>query len=135
MSIPYLTGAQLPSTLIQVGIEFDILSPYSGCYICGEVFQSKLDLLYNAYTSNPDTTKAIQRKADSLRALWRGLHAEGHTQEEHDKLRKSGDLMTPEAALRLVPLGIVPLQMSADMADVLAEAPRVPDARVSVSIR
>lgn len=124
--IPYLTRAQLPSTLQRAGIEFDVTMPYSGCYICGEVFQSRYDLEYN-------TPKSIS-KADELRRLWRVLHSESHSQEEHEKLARSPDLMTPEAALRLAPLGVIPLELTSFMGDVLFEAPRVSDAHIRVNV-
>ena len=132
--IPYLTRAQVPSTVLDAGIEFDVLAPYSGCYLCGEVFQSRLDLLYYQLASSdhvPDyVLQNVQQRADARRRLWRVLHSSTHSQSEHTRLAQSPDLMTPEAAMKLAPLGVIPLEFTEEMDQALQEAPRVPDAHV-----
>lgn len=141
--IAYLTGAQLPTTLTQAGIEFDITLPYSGCYLCGEVFQSRYDLLYNTPTLSKDgievfiNVDAVRAKADSLRLLWRALHSEGHLSSEHERLARSGDLMTAEAALKLAPLGIIPLEgtNNLEVFAAMKEAPRIPEVNIRVDVK
>jgi hypothetical protein len=131
----YLTRAQLPSSIKQAGIEFEILAPYSGCFICGEVYQSSHDLLFLQQSEDPFTPLHVlhetKTKADRARALWRVLHSEGHRRSEHEALKNSPDLMTVEAAIKLVPLGIIPLEHSQEFGEAMREIPRVSDVSIT----
>jgi hypothetical protein len=136
--IPYMTGAQLTSTLKAVGVEFDAFAEYTGCFLCGAVFQSPQDRAYYVLLCDPSipNEKLMQLKAiaDRRRDEWRTKHSENeHTQAEHEELARSRDLMTPEAAMKLAPLGMFPLEGSKEMFDAMAEAPRVPDGRIECS--
>lgn len=132
--IPYLTRAQLPSSLKAAGVEFDVLAPYSGCFLCGEVYQSPYDILYLEMSEDPFTPlhklHDVKAKADALRFAWRSAHSNSHTTEDHERLAESKDLMTPEAAMALAPLGVIPLDGSNEVMQALAEAPRVPAGRI-----
>jgi hypothetical protein len=76
--------------------EFDATMPYTGCRLCGRIFQSELD------RSNIAPVEALE-----LRKNWSLKHAKLHTELEHQLLEKSGWWCTPEAAQRLASFGIV----------------------------
>lgn len=105
-------------------LQFDGRKNYSGCRLCGAVFQTQLDR-----ADNP--TLFQQAHADSLRQRWRERHAKTHTAAEHEALRASGMLCTPEAAYELARHNIAPvtdLVQSEEHAQAAAEAPRAPAA-------
>lgn len=60
--------------------------PHTWCGICGAIFHHD-DI--------------------EVRRAWSFKHADGHSEREHKLLALSGHSMTPEAALRLAPYGIV----------------------------
>lgn len=62
--------------------------PYSGCCICGDIYQS---------------FDKRQRK------LWASKHAITHTRQQHEQLRKSGRPFTPEAAQKFAEIGLIDL--------------------------
>jgi len=103
-------------------LKFDGRYPHSGCRICGRVYQSPQDRL-----DNP--TDEQRFAAQLLRDNWRTTHATTRTQAEHDALRRSGLLCTPEAAYELARHNIAPvtdLVQSEEHAHAAAEAPRAP---------
>jgi hypothetical protein len=90
---------------------------FVGCRICGAVYQSTLD----RYPSTP----ADILQATANRRRWADRHATLHTSTEHAQLRKSGLLMTPEAAQNLSGFGVVPVSdmvLSEETEDALAKA-------------
>lgn len=112
-----------------VDCEFDVLAEYSGCWLCGAVFQSAQDRAYYTLLEqgiSSDQLINLKAHADRLRFEWRDEHTLKHSSEEHEQLARSKDLLTPKAAMRLAPLGIFPLEGSADVMQALAEAPRAP---------
>jgi hypothetical protein len=90
--------------------EINLENGFTYCRICGEVFAS----------------------ADiHERQVWSFAHSNKHSFIEHIGLDVSGNWLTPEAAIKLAPYGVIPL---ADMlrdtavAQAMFEAPRMPDA-------
>lgn len=118
----YLTGMLIGNK--DDHLKFDQSRPYTGCRICGEVFQSDLDRTpLSLYTNR------IQRDAEHVRKEWSNLHAKNHTLNEHAKLQLSERWCTPEAALKLASYGIVTLSdgaISNEHTQALAESKSVP---------
>lgn len=112
-----------------LGLDTETFNPhasFTGCQICGEVFQSELDRkTYLGYASPAEQIQAtVQRRNWSQ---WHASHS--HTQKEHDMLAASGRFCTPEAAMKLAPLGIVTMSdnvFSVEHEQAQAEAPRTP---------
>lgn len=99
---------------------------FSGCCICGAVFQSELDRKVFAGWATP----AEQVQATVARRNWSQEHARKmHTQKEHDALAASGRFCTPEAAYKLAPYGVVTLTDSfhEENRSAQEEAPRIPE--------
>jgi len=118
----YTTGTVvgLPPEILQA--VFDATKPHTFCNICGAIYQSKLD------RSAMTPAEAIQ--ATEQRKSWSHLHSQSHSHREHELFKQSGRFVTPEAAHRLVPYGIIPLsdQMFDEEVDHAARtAPRMPD--------
>lgn len=104
---------------------FNPKAAFSGCCICGAVFQSPIDRKVYAGYASP----AEQVSATVARRNWSNYHASKmHTQKEHDQLAASGRFCTPEAAHKLAPYGIVTLTDSFHEENRKAqeEAPRLP---------
>ena len=109
-----------------IGEYFNPRAAFSGCCICGAVFQSELDrkVFYGYATPGEQVSATVQRRN------WSNHHAnKQHTQKEHDDLAASGRFCTPEAAHKLAPYGIVTLSDSFNEENRLAqeEAKRLPD--------
>jgi hypothetical protein len=86
-------------------VGFNVHADFSGCKICGEVYQSDLDRKVERGTATPKerVQATIQRKN------WTNHHAKQHTSTEHRQLALSGRFCTPEAAHKLAAFGIVTL--------------------------
>lgn len=124
--------------LKDIGMVFNPAANFTGCRLCGFVFQSALDrLLFNLVHDSPVVelrNKELQDEIDHVehRSLqWRkaamGRHMRRtHTEQEHNTLAMSGEWCTPEAAFKLAPLGVFPLQDSGEVAVAMYEAPRAP---------
>lgn len=143
----YVTGAAVglnDKTL--PGLVFNIRASYTGCMICGELFQSSLDRKLLRFTEQrnmksphrngnrpkhtPYQKDLIDRTAlaaNTLRKEWASTHAKTHTEAQHHALRISGQFCTPQAAERLAPYGIFPLNSTnEELDDAMFEAPRAP---------
>lgn len=106
------------------GLEYDPERPAKHCRICGRSFQPPL-----ARTEEFLTSPEVQWAVEILLREWAVVEDKRHTDKERESLRKSGRFMTPEAALKLIPLGIYPLQdmvTSDESAHAGREAPRAP---------
>jgi len=102
-------------------LKFDVNRPHTFCNICGAVYQTDLDRTAN--------TAFLVLLAENGRKQWSHEHSATHSAREHKNFRDSGRFMTPEAATKLVPLGIIPLsdQLFDDEVDHAARtAPRAP---------
>lgn len=89
--------------------EFDPNKPHTYCRLCGEVYQGEPDRFPERYVS--DSTPLEQVLVDNLlrRQEWSFKHAKRHPEWQHRRLMRSGRWLTPEAAEKLIPFGIVPL--------------------------
>lgn len=118
------------------GLQFNLEAAYTGCLICGELYQSRLDrkVFSIANDINHPLTYLLESyklTADRLRKEWANAHARTHSESEHKALKESGQFCTPEAALKLTPLGIFPLDndqsaAAKEVADAMLQAPRAP---------
>lgn len=73
---------------------FDLSKGYTYCGVCGALYQSPLQ----------------EPKATEDRRKWSFRHARTHKLVEHAELAKSGRHVTREAALKLMPYGIISLE-------------------------
>jgi hypothetical protein len=120
-----IVGQSLTSLTIRKDREF------AACRICGAIFQPWLN------TDTPDHEYNSEiRLAASIEVLeWRSKHNAQHPDKEHIRFNQSGRTMTPEAAIKLAPFGLVPLDGDDEIAQALAEAPRVPVNDVETTLR
>lgn len=112
----YMTGLLFGVT----DLEFDVNRPYSGCLICGVIFQSTLDR-----TPGPDS-----HDAQELRKAWTKNHAKTHPLSAHAQLALSERWCTPEAAIKLAAFGVIPLSdaaVSEEHRDALSQAKSLPE--------
>jgi hypothetical protein len=82
-----------------VSDEFDPNMPYSGCRICGQIYQTELDR--NIKTLDQALTASFGR------AQWSKKHSKTHTTTQHRQLLISGRWCTPEAAQALASKGVI----------------------------
>jgi hypothetical protein len=78
---------------------FDPNCPYTGCRICGKVYQSEFDRTVGDFRHN--------MTALNLRKVWSVSHAKEHSSKEHLSLAYSGRWCTPEAAQKFAEYGII----------------------------
>ncbi len=111
--------------VVPEGMKFKPDRPYTYCCICGELFQPELDRVpSNEYTPEVILAAEIQRRA------WSHRHAKNHKAHEHRSLALSGRHCTPEALIRLVPFGIIPITdivLDDESRFAGLEAPRAPN--------
>jgi len=106
------------------GITYDPSRPARHCGICGDSFQPVLarSPLYN---SDSEVRLAVDLEIRE----WAIKHNKKHSNKEHVEHIKKGRLMSPEAAIRLIPLGIYPindLYYDEEIKQAGLEAPRAP---------
>jgi hypothetical protein len=94
----------ISDTLYGDGFTYDATRPARHCGICGESYQPEL-----ARDSQYPIDKGVRLKVDFLLRHWAQEHNKKHSTASQLAFIKSGKLMTPEAALKLIPLGIYPL--------------------------
>lgn len=124
----------MPKLIIEVPViglgpeenfEFDLTRPAQHCAICGESFQPEL-ARSDAFLTDGEVQLAVKIQIDE----WRRQHNKKHSEKEHIEFVKSGRKMTPEAALKLIPLGILPvgdLSFDEEVIQAGLEAKRAPD--------
>lgn len=103
---------------------------FAACRICGAIFQSWLNtdaVSDEEYSANAE----IQIAAHIETNEWRRHHNLRHSEREHRNFRATGLTLTPEAAHKLAPFGIVPIAdtigpYADEVACALFEAPRAP---------
>jgi hypothetical protein len=103
---------------------YDGTRPAQHCSICGDSFQPWLART-SEYLTDGEVQLAVQLELDE----WKRGHNKRHSDAEHLRLRESGNLMTPTAALKLIPLGIYPigdLVTDEEVAQAGLEAARAP---------
>ena len=109
---------------------------FAGCRLCGAVFQSRMaievgDEEWAADRLVFETAVAIETRE------WRTKHSRKHTKRAHMQLEESGLTMTPEAAIKLAPFGLVPVGDAevVEIAQALREAPRAPIDDVETTLK
>jgi hypothetical protein len=146
-----------PIGLKSLGSDFDPNAPFTGCRLCGDLFQHEEDrICYNQLqlgiiverrllggTSifiGPEYYVDMIDRCTIRRKTW----IETHNTEKHNELEiqrfakqadKTGQAFTAEAANKLAPFGIAPLVSGAeqeDIVDALAKAPRAPQVQESI---
>lgn len=110
-------------------LEFLPYKPYTGCRICGRVYQSSLDRAH-PWNDLPEQTALTQAfMAKQRRRAWAEKHSKTHTSTQHRQLAESGAWCTPEAAHILAAYGVIPVTdmiMSNDHSVALHESKAVP---------
>lgn len=124
-----------------VGQQFTTLSirkdrEFAGCRLCGRLFQSRLaiELSDDEWESDPHLfAHAVAVET----AEWRVKHNKTHSEKEHLAFVASGRTLTPEAAVKLAPFGLVPVADAQDteIAQALLEAPRAPIDDVDTTLK
>jgi hypothetical protein len=113
-----IVGQSLTSLTIRKDREF------AGCRICGAIFQPKLN------TDTPDElyTELTAYRAHEEITRWRIKHNKRHAEREHLQFRDTGLTLSPRAAHRLAPYGLIPVLDAQDpeIADAMRTAPRAP---------
>jgi hypothetical protein len=128
-----MMGAQVGLTSL-TNLSFDPSKPYSGCRLCGALFQSAIDRdPIREYFKHPDDYDQDYHNvlwfALDMRKEWTRKHAKLHSEKEHNMLRISGRWATPEASERLATMGVfsvTDLVLDNEVSSALAESPRVP---------
>ena len=103
---------------------YDGTRPARHCGVCGDSFQPWLART-DEFLTDSEVQLAVQIELEE----WRQEHNKTHSTEEHLALKRSGNLMTPEAASRLIPLGIYPISdmiTDEEVAQASLEAPKAP---------
>ena len=109
------------------GFEFNPTFFFSGCLLCGEVYQTEEDR-NPPDESDPELVPYLFKQKQRHLA-WRARENNRHPEHEHRKLAMSGHFCTPEAAIKLAPLSLFSLSdlvASPEIAAALREAPRAP---------
>ena len=107
---------------------------YAACRICGAIFQSIL----NIKTSDVEYAPLIKLAATIETNEWRVKHNKRHSVREHMAFRASGLTLTPEAAIKLAPYGLVPVMdaySNHEIVDALALAGRAPVDDVETTLK
>lgn len=136
-----------PIGLKSLGASFDSDAPFTGCRLCGALYQSSLDrtcltllrqgALYTVEVPNNEVrwygtpyATALFDEATDRRRRWSAIHTRRyHNKSEIENHLKTRRAFTPEAAHKLAPFGIVPLHSGYaddEVSDALHTAPRAP---------
>jgi hypothetical protein len=100
---------------------------FAACRICGAIFQPRLNTDTNDLEYAADPLIAVAASIEIKE--WRSNHNKKHTEHEHLAFVASGLTLTPEAAYRLAPFGLVATADALDseeVAQAMLEAPRAP---------
>ena len=125
---------RLVATGVAVGLTtlFDPQRSNTYCRICGAIYQTDYDRepeRFKHLAGFDGNITLVERYATSLRKFWSIAHSKTHTEKQHSDLMASGHFLTPEAAYKLAPFGvvdIVALVISDEHASAYREAPRAP---------
>ena len=109
---------------------------YAACRICGAIFQSWLNT--NQVSDEEYKADPSLELAAALETMeWRRNHNRKHSERTHRAFRATGRTMTPEAANKLAPFGLVAINdalLDNDIACALFEAPRAPTNDVETTL-
>jgi hypothetical protein len=109
-------------------MEFDPDKPYTGCLLCGEVFQSRMDR--RVPPGHEPHNSMIAKLAQEHRRNWAKSHSsKKHTETERRQHRMSGRFAMPEAAQNLAAMGlfsVIDIVIDNEVQDALAKAPNLP---------
>lgn len=109
---------------------------FAACRICGAIFQSRLNTI--AVSDEEYAADPMIKLAASLETQeWRRYHNTKHSEATHKAFRASGLTMTPEAAHKLAPFGLVPVDDALTLGETacaLFEAPRTPTNDVETTL-
>lgn len=103
----------------------------AACRICGAIFQP----LVNTNTPDDRYTQHLANLAALEIIEWRRQHNLTHPEAEHVRFIRSGLTLTPEAAQRLAPFGLVSMDGDAEVAQAMKEAPRAPIDDVQTTLK
>jgi hypothetical protein len=106
---------------------FNINKPYTGCLICGAVFQGPLDL--RVPPGHEPQNSLIAKLAQLKRKEWAEAHSKTHSDHERRMHRLSGRFATPEASQMLAAQGVfsvIDLVVDDEVSSALAEAKAIP---------
>lgn len=106
---------------------------WAGCRICGATFQANKAIK----TPNDLYTREVELEVAIETREWRTKHAGIHSSSVHESFQRSGRTFAPDAALKLAPFGIVPIEDASDpeVAQALLEASRAPFNDVETTLR
>lgn len=129
--LPLLVGHGLTLGLETLtGFKFDPHSPYSGCRICGELFQADADRRPLGYILiwRLNLEGVLEKNLEN-RKQWSLHHAKQHPASAHRQLALSGRWCTPEAAHKFAAFGIISiidLAVDQEVAAALKESSPIP---------
>jgi hypothetical protein len=118
LHVPLIGRKDLP------GLEYMPDRPARHCRICGTSYQPSL-----ARCDEYESDQEVQWAVEILLQEWAVNHNKRHSQKEHSQLRQTGKFLTPEATVKLAPLGIYPVQdmvTNDEVAHAARIAPRAP---------
>lgn len=99
---------------------------FAACRICGAIFQSSLAIAVGDedWSREPAYVVAVAIETKE----WRNKHNRKHTEREHLQFVESGRTLSPEAAHKLAPFGLVAIADANDpeVAHAMLVAPRAP---------
>jgi hypothetical protein len=125
-----IVGQSLTSLTIRKDREF------AGCRICGAMFQARLAIELSDEEWN--VTPNLFANAVMLQTKeWRDRHNKTHSDRVHRQFVESGRTLTPEAAHKLAPFGLVPIADGDDeeVAHAMRVAPRAPYDDVETTLK
>jgi hypothetical protein len=125
-----IVGQSLTSLSIRKDREF------AACRICGVVFQSALAL--NVTDDEWKNDEALFEHAVAIETReWRTAHNRKHSEKVHRQFVESGRTLSPEAAHKLAPFGLVPIADAddAEVAHAMLVAPRAPYDDVETTLK
>lgn len=114
VNVRFITGATVGLNTL-AGLLFDPDKPFTGCRVCGAIYQSPQDRRYG----DTEVTREGRR-------LWSVVHSRRHLPGEHVALAKSGKWCTPEAAKELAAFGVITLDDGDEYVAALLESNPIP---------
>lgn len=107
---------------------------YAACRICGAIYQSYFNTTHvsdEEYKADP----LIAVAAAIETAEWREQHNKRHSEAEHIAFRRSGRTLSPIAAQRLAPFGLVSLDQDDETTCALLGAKAIPSDDIETTRR